>query len=147
MHIRVMIAMLSLASVACLADDAADRAKLGGTWNLDGAAAKTAWTLQGTDTGIHVIYTRGTDKVADFECTTSGKECATKIDGHAVKVSIYFNGPRLVMLETRGDNVVKLRFGLAAEPGEMEVETMPISPSGKDETQRFKRVDVQASSR
>ena len=146
MHIRVLIAALSLMSVVCLADDAADRAKLGGTWNLDGGA-KTAWTLQGTDTGVHVIYMRGAEKLADFECTTSGKECAAKIDGRATKVSIYFNGPRLVLLETRGENVVKLRFGLAADAGEMEVETMPITPAGKAETQRFKRVDVQASSR
>jgi hypothetical protein len=147
MHIRLMIAALLLTGAVCLADDAADRAKLGGTWNVDGGTAKTAWTLQGTDTGVHVIYTRGAEKLADFECTTSGKECATKIDGRATKVSIYFNGPKLVLLETRGDNVVKLRFSLASEPSEMEVETMPISPAGKAETQRFKRVDVQASSR
>jgi hypothetical protein len=150
MHIRPMITMLSIlsmTSIVCLADDAADRGKLTGTWNLDGGAGNTAWIVRGTETGVHLTYARGTEKIADFECNTTGKECAVKMDGHSAKVSLYYNGPRLIMLETRGDTVVKWRFGLASDGGELEVETMPITPAGKTETLRFKHAEVQASSR
>ncbi len=147
MDIRLMVAMLSLASVVCLADDAADRAKLAGTWNLNDGSGAAAWTLQETDAGVHLIYTRGTEKLADFNCNTTGKECSVRMDGHAAKVTLYFNGPRLVMLETHGDTVVKWRFGLASDAGELEVESMPISPAGKTETLRFKHAEVAAASR
>jgi hypothetical protein len=144
MHIRLMIAMFALTSVVCLADDAADRSKLAGVWNAD-AGGNTAWLVQNTGKGVHLTYTRGTEKLADFECNTEGKECAVKMDGHGAKVSLYYNGPRLVVLETRGDTIVKWRFGLASEAGVMEVETMPLTPAGKAETLRFKHADVQAS--
>lgn len=146
MHIRLMIVMLALTSVACFADDGADRNKLAGTWNADGGGG-TAWTVHGTKAGgVHLTYTRGAEKLADFECNTEGKECSVRMEGKPVKVSLYFNGPRLVMLETRGDTVVKWRFGVVSDAaGEMEVETMPITPAGKTETVRFKHVDEQAS--
>ena len=147
MHIRLIIATLSLIGVVCLADNAADRTKLAGTWNLEGGAGNAAWTVRSTETGVHLSYTRGTEKLADFECNTTGKECAVKMDGHAAKVSLYYNGPRLVMLETHGDTVVKWRFGLASDAAELEVETMPITPAGKTETLRFKHGEAQASSR
>lgn len=145
MYIRLMIVMLALTSVACFADDGADRNKLAGTWNVDGGG-NTAWAVHGTKSGgVHLTYTRGTDKLADFECNTEGKECSVRMEGKPVKVSLYFNGPRLVMLETRGDTVVKWRFGVAADSGEMEVEETPITPAGKAETLHFKHADEQAS--
>nr|ASY01939.1 hypothetical protein [uncultured bacterium] len=148
MQIRLIFAMFALTGVVCLADDAADRNKLAGTWNLNGAAGNISWTVRGNENGsVHLTYTRGTEKLADFECNTEGKDCSVRMEGHPVKVSLYFNGPRLVMLETRGDTVVKWRFGVVSDSGEMEVESMPITPAGKAETLRFKHAEVQASSR
>jgi hypothetical protein len=146
MQLRSVLASLLLVSAACFAEDYADTSKLAGSWDLDGAG-KTTWKLAATSDGVHFTYTRGGQKVADFDCNTSGKECAVSMEGKKAKVSVYFNGPLLVMLETRGDNVVKWRFGAVAGGQELEVETTPITGSGKPETQRFKRVDVQASNR
>ena len=144
MQLRSVFAALLLFSAAVFAEDYADTSKLAGTFDLDGAG-KTTWKLAAIDDGVHFTYVRGGQKVADFDCNTTGKECAVKIDGKAVKVSVYFNGPRLVMLETRGDNVTKWRFGALAAGQELEVESTPITGSGKAETLRFKRIDVQAS--
>ena len=145
-------AMLSLtgligAAGVCLADDGADSTKLAGIWDLDGGGGKNTWKLEGTQVGVHFAYTRGGQKVADFECNTTGKECSVRMDGKSAKVSVYFNGPRLVMLETRGDTIVKWRFGAVSEGQELEVETIPITPGGKTETLRFKRAEEQAASR
>ncbi len=145
MHIRLMIVTLALMGVACFADDGADRNKLAGTWNLDGGG-NTAWSVRGTPAGgVHLTYTRGTEKLADFECNTEGKECPVRMEGKPVKISLYFNGPKLVMLVTRGDTVVKWRFGVVSD-SEMEVETAPITPAGKAETLHFKHVDEPAAS-
>jgi CheY-like chemotaxis protein len=60
--------------------------------------------------------------------------------GERAKVTMYYNGPRLVQYETRGSHVTKRRFTITGEDGNtLEVETMPISPPGKAETIRFKR--------
>jgi hypothetical protein len=157
MYLRSILAMLLLTGLAlaglvwtagvCLADETADRTQLAGAWDLGAGAGNTAWTIKETGDSVHLTYLRGTEKLADFDCATTGKECSVHMEGHSSKVTLYFNGPRLVMLETRGDTVVKWRFGAASEGRELEVETIPITPGGKTETLRYKRTDVQASNR
>ena len=85
--------------------------------------------------------------MADFECNTSGRDCTIKSDGKKATVSVYFNGSLLVMMETRGNEVLKRRFGVLAASGEMQVETIPLTGSGKAATERYKRLDAQAASR
>ena len=52
---------------------------------------------------------------------------------------MWFNGPKLVEMETRGSEIIKRRF--QAEEGDMvEVEVIPIVPSGKTEVVRLHRV-------
>lgn len=55
-------------------------------------------------------------------------------------MSLWFNGPKLVELETRGTEIVKRRFSIAGDGDTMDLETIPIFPSGKIETAHFKRV-------
>jgi hypothetical protein len=138
-----LLALLSMSAV-CFAEDFADTAKLAGTWDLDG---KTGWKLAPTSDGVHFTYTRGGQTLADFECNTSGKDCPIKMEGKKATVSVYFNGPMLVMMETRGSEVTKYRFGALANGNEMQVEVTPLTAGGKAETSHYKRVDTQAASR
>ena len=59
-------------------------------------------------------------------------------------VSMWFNGPRLVELETKGSEVVKRRFMILPKGDVMEMELIPIVPGGKPETFQFKRVELSA---
>jgi hypothetical protein len=145
MHLRYLWPALFLLCAASRAEDYADSAKLAGSWELEGA--QTSWTLAAISDGVHFTYMRGGQKVADFECNTVGKDCPVRFEGKAAKVSVYFNGPLLVLMETRGSVVTKIRFGALSEGREMQVETIPLSPGGKTETLRFKRAEAQSAAR
>jgi hypothetical protein len=59
--------------------------------------------------------------------------------GKPMKVSIWFNGPKLVIMETRGKDVLKRRFQATDDGKEIEMETIPIVPQGKTEVVRLHR--------
>jgi|SRR5579863_5200707 hypothetical protein len=131
-----------LGSIA-LADDSTERAKLTGTWQSStgekGIATKAVWVLESKGDSMHIINSQGDKKMAEYACTLDGKECEVKDGGRKVKVTLYFNGPKLVVLETKGDEVVKRRFG-TAEGDTLELEVIPMVPDGKTETLHFQRV-------
>ena len=140
---RVSIVALSalLLAGAAFADDDSGRAKLMGKWQqTDGAGGKSTWALDGSGASIHVTESDGAQTVAEFECNTLGKECAVKKEGRRAKVSMWFNGPKLVEMETKGTLVVKRRFSIAADGDTMDLETIRIAPAGPTETTHFKRV-------
>ncbi len=83
--------------------------------------------------------------MAEFECDTTGRECAAKDSGRSVKISLWFNGSTLVALETKGEEVVKRRFAVAGTGEEMDVELIPVVSKSKPETAHFKRAKVVAS--
>jgi len=69
-----------------------------------------------------------------------GRECEGKDAGREAKISLWFSGPKLVQLETRGSEVVKRRFA-ASQPGDsMEIEVIPIVPDGKKQVLKLKRL-------
>lgn len=127
---------------ALFGDDAADRAKLAGTWQLQSGSDKdgSVWTLEAKEDAIHIVRAQNNQKLAEFDCNTLGKDCDVNDGGHRVKVSLYYNGPKLIEFETRGSNVTKLRFGVTGQGDTMEVEEMPMSPAGSTEVLQFKRV-------
>ena len=118
MTIETMVLASLLLSSAVFADDATDRVRLGGAWQVETPAAGQApsvWTLQEKGGSIHVTRAEGARTLADFECNTEGRECAIKDSGKQVKVSLWFSGSKLVQLETRGSEVVKRRFSVSNE--------------------------------
>ena len=116
------------------ADDPADRDKLPGAWESpDGAR----WVLDAKPDTVHVTQFDHDRKVSEFECNTRGRECKVNDGGKAAKVTMYFNGPRLIVMETRGSDVVKLRFQAAGD--QLKVETMPLVPQGKTEISKLSR--------
>ena len=51
-----------------------------------------------------------------------------------------FNGSKLVLLETRGDQVVKRLFATAQTGDILDLDVIPMTPDGKTETLHFQRV-------
>lgn len=138
---RVLLVSVLLLSSGALADDASARAKLNGMWK-DDAGGKDAgvWTLEGKGDAVKVTYSLGDRKLTEFECGTTGRECEMKDSGRSAKVSVWFNGPKLVALETKGSEVIKRRFGVGSQDNTLELEVIPIVPQGKAETLHFTRV-------
>ena len=141
---RVSIVTLSalLLAGSALADDDSGRARLMGRWQQsdENGQTKSTWALESLAGAIHVTSSNGTQTVEEFKCNTVGKECAGKDAGRPSKVSLWFNGPKLVELETRGTQVVKRRFSISGDGDTMDLETIPIVPTGKSETVHFRRV-------
>jgi len=137
---------LLLLAVSAFADDRADRAKLIGVWESPGNGGKSGvWTISaGVDT-LHITYVEGGQKLADFECNTTGRDCMAKAFGHDSTISMYFNGAKLVQMETRGEQILKRVFSLMGDGDSMQLELVPIVPDGKPETQQFKRAPLAAS--
>ena len=121
MTIRLILIAAAVLSVTAFADTTADRAKLTGKWQMEnnGKPAGEIWTI---------------------EDNTMRRECEIKDSGKNAKVSIWYSGPKLVQMETRGSDVVKRRFSVIADKGQMEMELIAIVPAGKPETIRFTRV-------
>lgn len=139
-------AVLFLAASA-RADDWAERAKLDGTWqsSTEGKDAGSVWTLQDKDTTMLVTETRNGEKLLEIDCNTEGKECTGKRSGKTVKVTLYYSGPGLVEIETRGSEVVRRRFDASGAGGTLRIDTTPMSPPGKAETIELKRLTATAA--
>ncbi|MBZ5601784.1 MAG: hypothetical protein LAO79_05710 [Acidobacteriia bacterium] len=125
-----------LGAAACtglFADDPGDRAKLAGAWEGDGVI----WTLQQKGDSMRITQSHNDQQLSQIECTVGGQECAVKDAGHNAKIVMYFNGPKLVEMETRGSEVVKRRFTASGDA--LEIETIPIVPNGKPQVVKLKR--------
>jgi len=142
----VTLNTLLLAGFA-LAEDPSIRAKVMGKWQQsDGnGETKSTWTLKDSGDSIHVSNSIDTQTVAEFDCNTVGKECPIKRAGHKAIVAIWFNGAKLVEMETVGSQVVKRRFTVTGDGDTMELETIPLVPSGSSETTHFKRAQTEVS--
>jgi hypothetical protein len=141
-----VILLLSLGAVA-IADDQSDRRRLIGSWELQDEAksgSASSWTFSTAQNAMRVTQLDGNNKVADFECNTTGTPCEIKTAGKKAMVSMWFNGPRLVEMETKGSEVVKRRFRILPNGDVMEMEFIPFVPAGKTETFEFQRVQLSA---
>ena len=137
----VTLSALLLAGSAFTGEDSS-RDRLMGRWQQSdrNGETKSTWVLESARGSIHVTNSNGTQTVAEFKCNTVGKECAGTDAGRPSKVSMWFNGPKLVELETRGTQVVKRRFSTTVDGDTMELETIPIVPAGKSDITHFKRI-------
>ncbi len=141
MGTRVLYIAILFGSTA-VADDAADHAKLTGTWQADEGAT---WVLQNTANTVKITQTRNGQRVSEIECNVNGKECQVNESGHKAGVSLWFNGPKLVEFETKGSEVVKRTFAVSAQPDVLDIEVIPILPGGKPETLQFHRAPVSSA--
>src|SRR5579862_2244092 len=146
MEVHVTLHSISLIALACcasaFANDSDSRAKLIGKWQApaEGSATAAEWSLRSDGDLMHISHSQGGRNIIDFECNTSAQECAAKESGRAVKISMWYNGPSLVLMEFRGSEVLKRRFSIPAGPDAMDLEIIPIVPDGKAETLHLRRV-------
>ena len=141
--------LLSVGASAVRADDTEDRGKLVGKWQpAEGQKSDYGiWTLEANDTGIRILKETNGQKAAEYECNTVGRECEVKEDGHNAKVSMWFNGPKLVQMMTRGSEVFKRRFHVTSDANTLEMEIIPIAPAGKTEVVRLSRCPAETQER
>jgi hypothetical protein len=121
------IAIFAAAAFVLNAQDTG-KPDLSGTWRSENGVTVT---IAGSPDSLHVTETSG-GQTTDWTCGTEGKSCDLP-GGHKGTVSAWFNGPALVVMETRGDDVVKKRLELSADKSKLQMEVMPIVPSGKSE--------------
>jgi hypothetical protein len=110
-----------------------------------GKDSNTVWILEGENDEIQITESRNNEVVAKFSCNTMGRECAVKESGQKAKISLYYNGPSLVEMEIRGNDVVKRRFTATDSGDKLEIEVIPIAPSGKTEVLRLRRTEATAA--
>jgi hypothetical protein len=127
-------AFTALTATAALADPQTDRAQLVGSWVESNGA--DAWVIESQPAGLHITQIEGSDPVADFQCNTEGESCNVKVAGHKATVTMYYNGPALVQMETRGDKVVKRRFSIVSPGNSMKVEVTSMN-GASPETQEL----------
>jgi hypothetical protein len=139
-----VVALLLFAVAAIKADQG--KPNLSGTWKIDPARSQLDRTtkdlvfiIEEKGQQIHVKEIRGPhpqDDVSEFTCGTMGRDCAMQDGKEKANVSVYYNGPLLVILKTHGrkDSVAeKQRLSLSPAGDSLTVEVMPIEPEGRPE--------------
>jgi hypothetical protein len=117
---------------------AAQTPDLSGTW-LSDSHGNEKWILEQKSGKIHVQEMDGDKVQANYTCSLDGTECEAKEDGHSEKITMYFNGTKLVKICERGSGTVKQRLEISADGKTLNVETVPLSSSQKAETVSFRR--------
>ena len=104
------------------------------------AADHPKWPVATESIAISDVITdsNGKERRTDLECNTTGRECKLK----AQSVTLYYSGPRLVMMETRHNNqwVIKKRLQPSDDGKTLNLEVIDIVPQGrKSENYSFMR--------
>ncbi|HZL57260.1 MAG TPA: hypothetical protein VFC21_09275 [Bryobacteraceae bacterium] len=116
----------------------ASQPSLSGTWVLQ-KDSSVKLVVEQMPEKIHVKEMKGDQVRTEFTCNVDGKDCAIKEDGHSAKVALWFNGPKLVELVTRGTEVTRRRFTMTNDGKSLEVESSPMSEQGKTEIVAYSR--------
>jgi hypothetical protein len=124
---------------------AQDRPELNGVWQLDpGQSAfseaklkSQTLSIRQEDESIRLQETgveeNGKEKKLEIECNTNGKECALKLNGQAVRVSAYYNGAVLVVMELRrgSDSTIRRRLKTSEDGKTMTMEIANLGRPGQ----------------
>jgi hypothetical protein len=139
---RMTASVAFLLCVPMLADNASDRAKLLGSWQQqdDSGKAPAVWTLGMKGEALHITESLGDQKVSEFNCEPKGADCEGTVRGMKAMVTMYYDGPALVLFETRGPDVTRLRFSITGQPDMMDIDVMPIVGNDKAEALHLKRI-------
>jgi hypothetical protein len=123
-----------------------------GTWKLDPTKSPgvegAMITLVIKDESGKISYERsmketsGKQVVARFTCSPGGKECDFDENGHKAKVSIWYDGPALMILKTNGpkqDTTTERKLELLPDGNTLKVQfsNLDLDNSSKPETLVF----------
>jgi len=140
MTLRTAVLGAVLLVSPAIAGDEAGRAKLMGSWRAaDGGKDAVGWAFQDKGGTLHVVNSKGATVLVEFECDLLGHDCIIKDGGRPATVSLWFAGPKLVEMETKGSSVWKRTFGIGQDSDSMDLEVVQIVPAPKTEIQHFKR--------
>jgi hypothetical protein len=135
---RVALSALVLFLAAGIATAQTSPPALSGAWVLKKDPTIKLVVEQAPDK-IHVQELKGDQVLTEYTCNTLGKDCAIEDEGHPAKVALWFNGPKLVELKTKGNEVTRRRFALASDGHSLEVERSAMSAKGKTEILAYSR--------
>jgi hypothetical protein len=135
---------LSMIAAAAVLMSAQDRPNLVGSWQSQ-AGGNVSITIRGTQDTLHVLETDGNDS-REWTCASDGKNCVMPGQPKDT-VSAWYNGPALIVMETRGNDVVKKRLQLSADKSKLEMEVIPIVPPGKTEKIELSKKSQASASR
>jgi hypothetical protein len=120
-----------------------------GTWEMNAGKSQVSdarsTTLSIQEIGDKIKVASSTKKgesviTSEFTCAPNGKECEFDEGGHKSKVSLYFNGPVLVVFKTDGpesDSASQCNMQVSADGKILTATVSHILPAGKDETLVF----------
>jgi hypothetical protein len=142
--IKLGLAIASLASVASANGQTSLKTKFTGTWDLASDKSDVKLTkvtgmslvIDHPDkSNIHVIETAkadgGQEKRREYTCSTMGRECDVSEGSQIDKLSIYYDGPKLVQLERLGkdaDTVLKRIYELSEDGSMLTIQVTQIVP-------------------
>jgi hypothetical protein len=132
--------------------DSATPPDFGGTWQMDRASSKVddgrnvSLAIQEVSSKfkvVRVVHERdGKEITSQFVCPADGSSCEFDEGGYKAKVSLWYDGPALIVLKTDGpkaDSVMQWKIQLDPASNKLTVALSHIEPSGKDETIVFDR--------
>jgi hypothetical protein len=140
--VLTVVGLLVFGTAVACADES--NPNMSGVWKLDPARSELdqtnkdlALVIEEKGQNIHIKETRGPnpkEDVSEFTCGTMGKGCPMQDGADKATVSVYYNGPLLVVLKThgrKGSLVEKQRLSLSGDS--LIVEIMHLEPESKAE--------------
>jgi hypothetical protein len=126
---------------------------LSGHWQLNAAKSQTNASNQSVTLTIQedspkiqfkrvVQEAGGQSVVSQFTCQIGGQQCDFDQGGHKAKVSLWYDGPALVILKTDGpkdDSVTQWRLALSPDGKSMSVTLTHIVPNENPEKLVFEK--------
>ncbi|MGP8247154.1 MAG: hypothetical protein ACLQVN_21890 [Bryobacteraceae bacterium] len=122
---------------------------LSGTWNLDlshspaGKVKSQSLAIQQTEDTIQmtdaVTDANGKDYKSVFHCNIDGNQCKVKDQGQNAMVTFWYNGPALLMMETKRDGayVIRKRMTLSEDGKTLSVQLEYLNPAGGKEVYTY----------
>ena len=136
--------LLLLSSLLMTGAWAQDRPELNGVWQLDPAHCafseirlkSQTLSIKQEDESIKVEDTAteegGKERKLEFECNTNGRECNVKLNGQPAKISAYYHGAVMVVIEQRrvNDSTIRKRLKTSEDGKTLTIEVANLARPG-----------------
>ena len=145
-----LAAPIVFSPLLALADSASPN--FAGAWQMDPAKSQVedgrlvTLTIENISKKLKMVRIvrdkDGKEATSQFVCATVGSECEFDEAGHKAKVSVWYNGPALVVLKTEGlkeDASDEWTMKLSPDTHTLTVALEHIDPTGKEETLVFSK--------
>src|SRR5579884_4511590 len=119
-----ILLLITMAAGVSFADTDDGKPHFNGYWQSD-AGRNLTLSINENNGKLHFVQSAG-NETEDWTCGTAANQC--DLPGvQKGKVSVWYNGPALVIMETRGEKVTKERLQFSADKSKLELEIVPRS--------------------